>query len=134
MRYLVDTSIWIDLYEDRRGYANEPLGEYALKFFFNIISKKEIIIVTDLLLTELESKYSLDQINGMFAPFQTERISSTERERDEAKRIATEMNIPPGDALHAIMARDNTLTLITRDKHFRQLEGISKHYKPENII
>jgi predicted nucleic acid-binding protein len=82
----------------------------------------------------LESKYSVEEINGMFAPFQVERISSTETERDEAKRIAVKKKIPRGDALHAIMARDNNLILITRDKHFRQLETISVHYKPEDII
>jgi hypothetical protein len=40
MRYLVDTSIWIDIIEDRLGYGNEPLGEYALKFLFNVVRKR----------------------------------------------------------------------------------------------
>ena len=26
-KYYLDTSIWIDVYEDRKGYNNEPLGE-----------------------------------------------------------------------------------------------------------
>jgi len=42
--------------------------------------------------------------------------------------------VPAGDALHAIVARDNDLILVTRDRHFRKLEDISKHYKPEELI
>lgn len=30
-RYFIDTSIWIDFYEDRIGYKDEPLGDYAFK-------------------------------------------------------------------------------------------------------
>jgi len=35
-------------------------------------------------------------------------------------------NVPRGDALHAIIARDHKLILITRDNHFKKLEDISK--------
>ena len=52
---------------------------------------------------------------------------------EEAKKIATERNIPVGDALHAIIARDNNLVLVTRDKHFENIEDISKHFKPEEL-
>lgn len=38
------------------------------------------------------------------------------------------------NALHAIVARDNGLILITRDNHFRVLQDISKYYKPEELI
>ncbi|MFH0869723.1 MAG: type II toxin-antitoxin system VapC family toxin [archaeon] len=134
-KYLIDTSIWIDLYEDRKGFHNEPLGDYALKLLATIKSQEMIIVLTDLLLRELEMNYSLSEINGMFKPFEkiTEKIIATKEEREEAKRIAQERNLPPGDALHAIIARDKKLVLITRDKHFKQLEDISKHYMPEDI-
>ena len=51
-----------------------------------------------------------------------------------AKKIAKERDVPAGDALHAIIARDDDLILVTRDRHFRKLEDISKHHKPEEII
>ena|SRR3989344_781513 len=135
-KYLIDTSIWVDLYEDRKGYKNEPLGEYALKLLSRIKIKKSNIILTDLLVRELEMNYSIPEINGMFNPFEKIiiKIITTEKQREEAKKIAKERNIPPGDALHAIIARDNNLILITRDKHFKKLEDISKHYKPEELI
>ena len=56
------------------------------------------------------------------------------KQREEAKKIAKERDVPAGDALHAIVARDNDLILVTRDRHFRKLEDISKHYKPEELI
>lgn len=135
-KYYVDTSIWMDLLEDRKGYNDEPLGDYALKLFAIIKAKKHKLVVSDLLIRELESNYSIEQINGMVLPFQKimEKVFVTKEQRDEAKKIAEERNLPPGDVLHAIVARDNKYILVTRDKHFKQLGDIIKHYQPEKII
>ena len=136
VKFYVDTSIWIDLYEDRQGYRGEPIGDFALKLFSMIKAKKETLVITDLLIRELEMNYSMEKINSMMNPFEEviEKIIVKREQRDEAKRIAEERDIPPGDVLHAIIARDHNLVFITRDKHFRKLEDISKHYKPEEII
>lgn len=135
-KYYVDTSIWIDIYEDRKGYAGEPLGDYALKLFSILKAKGMMLVITDILLRELESFYTIAEVNGMMKPFEKiiEKIISTKAQRDEAKRIAQERQIPPGDALHAIIARDHKLILVTRDNDFRKLQDISKYYKPEDII
>lgn len=135
-KYYVDTSIWMDLVEDRKGYNDEPLGDYALRLFAMIKAKKHRMIITDLLIRELESNYSLEEINGMMLPFQKimERVIVTKEQRDEAKRIAEERNLPPGDVIHGLVARDNNFIMVTRDKHFKELEDITKHYKPEEII
>lgn len=135
-KYYIDTSIWMDLLEDRKGYNDEPLGDYALKLFAMIKAKKQILVVSDLLIRELESNYSVEEINGMIIPFKKimEKVFVTQEQRDEAKMIAEEKNLPPGDVLHAIIARDNQYILVTRDKHFKELDDITKHYKPEEII
>ncbi|HLC80286.1 MAG TPA: PIN domain-containing protein [Candidatus Nanoarchaeia archaeon] len=135
-KYYVDTSIWMDLLEDREGYNKEPLGDYALKLFAMIKAKKHKLAVSDLLIRELESNYSVEEINGMVLPFQKimEKVFVTKEQRDEAKKIAEERNLPPGDVLHAIVARDNKYIMVTRDKHFKELGDIIKHYKPEEII
>ncbi len=136
-RYYLDTSIWMDLYEDRKGYNQEPLGDFAWKLLGLIKAKKNnLLIISDLLIRELEMNYSLEEINGMMKLFENiiEKIITTKMQRNEAKRIATERNLPTGDALHAILARDYKLILVTRDKHFRQLEDISSHHKPEELI
>jgi predicted nucleic acid-binding protein len=134
-KYLINTSIWIDLYEDRKGFNNEPLGDYALKLLSKIKAKEDIIVLTDLLVRELEMNYSMPEINGMFKPFEKiiQKAIATKEQRDESKKLAEERDVPKGDALHAIIARDLNIILITRNKHFKQLEDISKHYKPEEI-
>ena len=134
--YIIDTSIWVDLYEDRKGYNNEPLGNYAFKLLVKIKAKESAIVLTDFLIRELETIYSVAEINGMFKPFENiiKKIVSTEKQREEAKKIAKERDVPAGDALHVIIARDNNFILVTRDRHFRELEDISKHYKPEELI
>jgi predicted nucleic acid-binding protein len=135
-KYYIDTSIWMDLYEDRKGYNNEPLGDFALQLFSLIKAKKYTLIITDLLIRELEMNYSLSEINGMIKPFEhvIEKIIITKKQRDTAKNIAKRRNLPPGDVLHAIVAKEHTLILITRDKHFRKLQDLYSHYKPEDII
>ncbi len=135
-KYYLDTSIWMDVYENRKGFNNEPLGEFAWKLLSLIKAKKEKLIISDLLIIELEMNYSIEKINGMIKIFEDviEKIIVTAKQRDEAKRIAKERNLPPGDVLHAILARDSKLILITRDTHFKKLEDISRSYKPEELI
>ncbi|HLC62211.1 MAG TPA: PIN domain-containing protein [Candidatus Nanoarchaeia archaeon] len=134
--YIIDTSIWVDLYEDRKDYNNEPLGNYAFKLLVKIKAKESAIVLTDFLIRELETIYSVAEINGMFKPFEKiiKKIIATEKQWEEAKKIAKERDVPAGDALHVIIARDNNFILVTRDRHFRELEDISKHYKPEELI
>ncbi len=137
MKYYVDTSIWIDVYEDRKGYGEEPLGNYALKFLAVLKAKGERLVISDILITELECFYSIAEIKGMMKPFESiiEKVISTKIQRKEAKRIAHERNIPEGDVLHAILARDHKIILITRDNDFRKLKDIIPYYdKPEELI
>ena len=47
-KYYIDTSIWMDLLEDRKGYNHQPLGDYALKLFTFIKAKKYKLIISDL--------------------------------------------------------------------------------------
>lgn len=135
-KYYIDTSIWMDIYEDRKGYNKEPIGYFALKLFGLIKAGKNKIVISDLLIKELEMNYSIAEINGMIKPFEKniEKIISSKDEINEAKKIAAERDIPKGDVLHSILARNHKLILITRDKHFNKLKDICKYYKPEQII
>jgi len=134
-RFYIDTSIWIDLYEDRTGYNEEPLGDYAWKLFALIKAKNDKIVISDFLIRELEMNYSIEEINGMMNPFENllEKVFLAKEQKDEAKKIADKRNLPPGDVVHAIIARDNNFILVTRGKHFKQLTGITKYYKPEDL-
>lgn len=134
-RYYIDTSIWIDLYEDRKGYNGEQLGDFALRLLLMIREMKNKLIITDILIRELEKYYTLEEINGMMKPFENliERIFTTKEQHDEAKMISKGRELPKGDVLHAIIARDNNLILITRDKHFLQLNDLTRYYRPEEL-
>ncbi len=114
-KYLIDTSIWVDLYENRKGYCSEPLGDFAFKLFCMIKAKGDKIVITDLTIRELEMNYSISEIKGMMKLFEAvlEKLIASKEQRDEAKDIALQRNIPKGDALHAILARDNNYILMT---------------------
>ena len=101
-----------------------------------IKTKQDKIAITDLTIRELEMNYSMEEINGMMKPFEDilEKLVASKKQRDEAKLLAKERNVPKGDALHAILARDNKFILVSRDKHFRELTNISEHHKPEELI
>ncbi len=136
MVYYIDTSIWIDFLEDRHGHKNEPLGEFALKLFIQIKVKKYNLVLSDILIKELGSFYSIEEINGMMMPFKNQivKVYANKKQIFEAKTISKQRKLPIGDVLHAILARDNRLILVTRDKHFRDLEDITKCYKPEELF
>jgi predicted nucleic acid-binding protein len=135
-KYLFDTSIWVDIYLNRKGYNGEPLGDYGFKLLMMIKTRKDTIIMTDFIMRELEVALSMEEIKGMLKPFEDilDSAKISEEQRQESKRIAIERDVPPGDALHAIIARDYKFILITRDKHFRKLNDISLSYKPEYLI
>ena len=135
VRYYLDTSIWIDFYDDRKD-SSKDLGKYAFDLLIKIYSSNGRIIVSSVLLHELSSHYTLDQIRGFTVLFRNiiERAEYTEKQEEEAKRIAKERSVPKGDAFHAILARDNNAVLVSRDRHFQLLKDICKFVMPEDVI
>jgi len=134
--YYIDTSIWMDLYENRKGYDNEPLGDFAYYLFSSIMRENDHIIISDVVIQELENYYTIEEINGMMKLFERaiEKCIAQTRQCDEARYLAEKRDVPRGDALHAILARDNHFILISRDNDFRKLDDVARHYKPEELI
>jgi len=134
-KYYLDTSIWMDYYEDRQD-PTKDIGEFAFKLLCKLLASNSKIVVSSFLLRELEVAYSLDQIRGLALPFERlmERVDVSDKQREEAKKIAEERKLPKGDAIHAILARDNNAILVSRDKHFQLLKDICEVVKPEDII
>jgi len=89
-----------------------------------------------MLIKELETFYSLEQINGLIKPFEKNliKVNISKQQMQEAKDIAKKRNLPKGDALHAIIARDSEAILVSRDKHFQKLKDFCIVVKPEEII
>ncbi len=136
MKFYLDTSIWLDVYEDRVDRNGKPLGEYGSRILYKILQNEDEIYISDLLIIELKTQLSDEQINSMFAMFKKiiHHAPATAQQDAEAVRIGKERHLPKGDVLHAILARDHKLELITRDKHFLDLIDVSPHHKPEDLI
>ena len=134
-KYYLDTSIWMDYYEDRTD-PSKDIGEIAFKLLVKLSASKSIIIVSTFLLKELEVTYSIDKVRGMTLHFEKlmEKVSPNDNQIKEAIETAKKRNIPKGDVIHAILARDNKAIMISRDKHFQKLKDICEVMKPEDLI
>lgn len=131
-KYYLDTSIWIDYYE-KRGKN----GKRALKLILKIIKENSIILYSDLHIKELRGlNYDIEQINQIFKivkPDNLKRVHMSKEQNSEAVELSSRRNIPKGDALHAVLARDNNAIMITRDKDFNQLRHVAEIRKPEEL-
>ena len=106
MNYLLDTCIWRDYFEDRRGFKDENLGGYASKLILKVIKTNSKIFYSDSLIIELSLKYSVDEINKLLDFFFLTgiliKIEITQKEYTEAKFIASQRNLPLVDCLNAV--------------------------------
>lgn len=132
-RFYFDTSIWLDFLEKRDAH-----GEIAEKLINKIIEDKQIIIYSFIIIKELENLgYSAYEISEMFSiakPDNLKFANVTKLQIEEAKKVASERNIPSGDVFHAILARDNEAQLITRDYDFQKIKEITIPRLPEDFI
>lgn len=133
--FYIDTAIWIDCYENRKS-GDLDIGKITLEFFKHMLVSKYKILISKVLIRELEKRYSLEQIRGMMKIYETQliKVSESTAQIYEAKIIAEERRVPPGDVLHAILARDYNAIMISRDNHFQRLKDICIVEKPETII
>lgn len=131
--FYLDNQILIDAFLQRGIY-----GENALKFFKKVIEEDHIIIYSDYTITELKrAGFFESEINEMlrFAkPDNIKRIHITKPQIIEAVKLAKQRNVPYGDALHAILARDHNIQLIARDQDFDKLKDVAKAKKPEELV
>ena len=132
-RFYLDTSIWIDFYEKRGDN-----GEAAFKLIIKLIGCDAKIAYSDLTLNEFKNVgYGNDEVNLVLSiakPEYIRHIHIYREQIEEAKRLAIQRNVPKKDALHAILARDNNLQLISRDAHFEHLKDVAIAKKPEDFI
>ena len=135
-RYYVDSCIWIDYFENRSDKFR-PLGDWALDIIKKIIKEDSLFIISDHLINELENRYSSEELDKFFEIIPEKliiRINTNEEQAKEASKIKNKLNIPFSDVLHAILARDNQAILVSRDKHFYELQKQIIIKKPEDLI
>lgn len=135
-RYYIDACIWRDYFENRSDNLR-PLGEWAFRLIKKIISENGLIICSSLILKELGKEYSEKQIMNILSIVPCSllidiKISASQFK--EAKSLSIQLRTPLKDTIHAIMARDNNAVMVTRDKHFIELNKIAAVRKPEDLI
>lgn|SRR3989338_249855 len=136
MKYYIDACIWRDYFENRSDNFR-PLGEWAFKLIKKAINEGELIIYSDLVVEELKKEYSDNQIIEMFSIVPIELLSKVEISEKQVLNsaiLSRKLNIPRKDMLHAVLAKDNEAILVSRDKHFHQLERYVDVKQPEDLI
>lgn len=136
MIFYFDTSIWIDFFENRNE-PNLPKGDWATALLNKVVEVNAKIIYSDHVLNEMaEAGYSSIECDIMFSKLRSILIfvEATAKQMGKAKDLAIKRNIPKGDALHALIARDNKAILVTIDHHFKELQDIIKPKKPQDLI
>jgi len=136
-KYYLDTAIWRDYYENRSDKFR-PLGEFALALINEIMENKDFILYSDFIIKELNIDYGEEEIEKIFEIITKRKlllkVNISDKQIKEASRLNKERKVGFGDALHAVLARDNNAILVTRDNHFYELADVVEVKKPEDLI
>ncbi|MBI2673633.1 PIN domain-containing protein [Candidatus Woesearchaeota archaeon] len=135
-KYYFDTSIWLDFFENRNE-PNLPKGDLVHRLLDKIVENNDKVVYSDIVILELGvisyQSYEIEKLFEKIKPILI-FIESTEKQMRKAKDLSLKRNIPKGDVLHAIIARDNKAVLVTLDSHFKKLLDITKPKRPQDII
>jgi len=136
-KFYLDSAIWRD-YSENRSDRFRPLGEWALTLINNALENEDFILYSDFVIKELKVKYSDEEINNILGIVSKRnlliKVDISESQAKEAAILCKQRKVAFGDALHAILARDNNAIMVTRDKHFLELTDIAEIKKPEDLI
>jgi rRNA-processing protein FCF1 len=134
-KFYLDACIWRDYYENRSDKFR-PLGEWAIAFLNHALETDALILISDAVLSELERYYDTETLKLIMEPFKgsIRFVSRTRRQSAEAAKMCKERKVPFGDALHAIVARDEKAVLVSRDRHFFELVDVVQVRAPEELI
>lgn len=132
IKIYLDTSIWLDHYL-KRGKN----GDAALRLILKIIKDDLIIIFSNYNEKELKdlnfSPFEISELLSMIR-WNLRKVQVNKEQFDEARRVSKQRSIPLGDAIHAVIARDNEAVLISRDHDFERLVDIVETKPPEELL
>ncbi len=125
MQVYLDTNIYLDYLENRSDNLR-PLGEFAFQLLTRSIACEFKIIISDIVLKELDKYITKEKIKQILTPLSRKdkiiSVTSKFKHKRKARSIKRQFGIPFFDALHYILAKENNAEyLITNDKHFFEL-------------
>ena len=123
-KYYFDTSIWLDHFENRNE-LHLPKGDWAHRLMNKIINSDDRILYSDMVLIELRVLgYQQHELEMLFQALKPVLIfvQATDKQLKRAKDLSLKRNVPKGDAVHALIARDNNAILVALDKHFEKVK------------
>ena len=134
--YYFDTSIWLDLFENR-DEPNLPKGRWANELVAKIISEGGRIVYSNLTIKELRfNGYNEYDLYGRFQEIRYlliyVRVSTEQHGR--AKDLSKKRELPIGDAIHALVARGAGAVLVALDHDFKKLLDIIEYKKPQDLL
>ncbi len=138
-RYLIDTCIWRDFYENRVSKSGNFLGEQAARLFVKILKRKDLILFSESLVLELGKDYAPIEIESMLSLLIVSKalfkIEISKEEHIEARKLSQKRNVPYIDCLNAVQARNREAVLVTQDAHFfENLSDVCEAARPSDII
>ncbi len=136
-RYYLDACIWRDYFENRSDRFR-PLGDWALALINNILERKDVIVISGLLMRELGKIYCSSAIQNILGIASEQglliQVNHSPEQLHEAIGLSRERRMDFEDVLHSIIARDTDSILVTRDKHFEKLRDLVDIRKPEELL
>ncbi|MBW2994912.1 PIN domain-containing protein [Candidatus Woesearchaeota archaeon] len=137
MKYYIDACIWRDYFENRSD-KYRPLGDWALTLIKKIIdNENDFVIYSDLIEDELLDFFTEKQVFDILSIVPAEimiKVKVSMEQFKRAKSISRKLKIPLQDTVHAIVAAKNNSILVTRDKHFYEMQNIVVIRKQEDLI
>ena len=135
--YYYDTQIWTDHYLARG--PNGIYGKQAFKLIIKIIADDSKIVFSNFNEKELKdiglSQTEIHSLLSVIKPDHIKRVSVTKEQFEEAKKVSKQRDVPLGDAVHAVVARDHYAQLVSRDeKDFRKLKDITEFKEPKDLV
>jgi predicted nucleic acid-binding protein len=138
-KYLLDTCIWRDFYEARKGAGGKALGKYAAGLFLDLVVRRSEVLVPEIVIWELKKDYPEDKVNNLIS-IAEELLSirivlASAEQTDEAERLSISRGLPFADCLIAVTARDNAAISVSNDRHLLEcLADVVKTVLPQDAV
>lgn len=138
MKVFVDSNIFLDYYFDRKNHI-KPLGEFAFQFIKRALACEFELVICDRVLDEIKRKLELNSLeverrifHELNSAKKLEIIDYSDQQALEAKQLGKNTGFPINDCLYAVIARDLTIPIVSRDNHFKEILFVEV-FSPEEL-